>query len=80
MSGLLASLRRHRVVLAVGFDLVAWLAAFAVFAWLRLDTDAAVVPWGWVVGMALATAALSIAWDCPSACTRGVRSTAASPR
>jgi FlaA1/EpsC-like NDP-sugar epimerase len=63
--GLLASLRRHRVVLAVGFDVLAWLTSFSVFAWLRLDTDAAVVPWGWVVGMALATAALSIALGLP---------------
>jgi FlaA1/EpsC-like NDP-sugar epimerase len=56
VSDLVARLRHHRLPLAVGFDVGAWLFSYAAFAWLRLDTDSANVPWGEVIVVAAVTA------------------------
>ena len=38
-------LRRHRAPLVIGYDVVVWIAAYFVFAWLRFDTVSDRVPW-----------------------------------
>lgn len=41
VTDMVALLRRYRLPLVVGFDVVAWLTAYVVFAWLRFDAVAA---------------------------------------
>lgn len=65
MSDLVARMRRHRLPLAVAFDVAAWLVAYAAFAWLRLDTATAEVPWVEVMVVAAVTAALYVAAAVP---------------
>ena len=51
-------LRRYRLPLVLGYDVAAWLAAYAAFAWLRFDSDADQVPWGEILAVGLGSAAL----------------------
>ena len=44
--------------MAVGFDCVAWLIGYAIFAWLRMDQVAIDVPWSETLSVAVATAGL----------------------
>ncbi|WP_395657325.1 polysaccharide biosynthesis protein [Nocardioides sp.] len=53
-------MRRHRALFAVLFDVGAWLIGYAVFAWLRLDSDATAVPWPEVMTVAVVTAAIYV--------------------
>jgi FlaA1/EpsC-like NDP-sugar epimerase len=62
---LVARMRRHRAPLAVSFDVAAWLLSYAVFAWLRLDSDASQVPWGEVMAIAAVTAVLYVVLAVP---------------
>ena len=57
VSDVVARMRRHRVAFAIAFDIGAWLIGYAVFAWLRLDSDASAVPWQEVMTVGVATAA-----------------------
>ena len=53
-------MRRFRLPLVVGWDVAAWVAAYAVFAWLRFDSDADQVPWTEVIAVALGSAGLFV--------------------
>jgi FlaA1/EpsC-like NDP-sugar epimerase len=61
MGDVVAALRRRRVVVVVAYDIMAWFAAFAVFAWLRYDGASALVPWGDVASLAAASVAVYLA-------------------
>ena len=61
MIALLPRLRRHRTVVAIGYDVMAWVSTYLLFAWLRFDTAAEDVPWLKVVAVGLGTAALYLA-------------------
>ncbi|GAA4379495.1 nucleoside-diphosphate sugar epimerase/dehydratase [Nocardioides caricicola] len=51
--------------MAIAFDVGAWLLAYVVFAWLRLDSDASAVPWSSVVAVAAINAGLYVALAIP---------------
>ena len=61
MDDLIPAIRRHRAVFAIGFDTAAWLLSFALFAWLRLDSEFSSVPWTWIGLVAAATVVVYIA-------------------
>ncbi len=61
MSDLVPRLRRHRALLAIGYDVLAWLAAYHLFAWLRFDTVAEDVPWLEITAVGLGTATFYVA-------------------
>jgi FlaA1/EpsC-like NDP-sugar epimerase len=58
VSDLVPRLRRHRALLSIGFDVMAWLVAYSLAAWLRFDAVAEDVPWLRVTAVALAAVAL----------------------
>jgi FlaA1/EpsC-like NDP-sugar epimerase len=60
VSDLVPRIRRRRAALAIGYDTLAWLVAYWVFAWLRFDTVLASVPWLEVTLVGFATAALYV--------------------
>lgn len=64
MSDFAPTLRRHRALLMIAGDSLAWLVSYAIFAVLRVDARVAEVPWVAVVVMALLTAGLhaAIGW------------------
>lgn len=65
VSDIVAQMRRQRAPIAIAFDVCAWLGTYAIFAWLRLDSDVASVPWRGVLAVAAATAALYVAVAAP---------------
>jgi FlaA1/EpsC-like NDP-sugar epimerase len=65
VSDRVARLQRERAPLAAGFDVLAWLGGYAVFAWLRLDTASYAVPWREVMAVAAITAGLYVAVAVP---------------
>ncbi len=65
VSDLVTQLRRRRAPIAIGFDVSAWLVAYAAFAWLRLDSDASRVPWSEVLAVAAVTATLYVVLSMP---------------
>ncbi len=77
MTDLVARMRRHRLPLAVAFDVSAWLFSYVAFAWLRLDTDSASVPWAEVVVVASVTAGIYVLLAVPFRLHQGRARTAA---
>ncbi|MGB0102224.1 MAG: polysaccharide biosynthesis protein, partial [Nocardioides sp.] len=51
--------------MAITFDVGAWLAGYAAFAWLRLEGNAVSVPWSEVMAVAVGTVAIYIAAAVP---------------
>ncbi|HEY0950277.1 polysaccharide biosynthesis protein, partial [Nocardioides sp.] len=51
--------------MAIAYDSFAWLFSYAAFAWLRLDADAASVPWSDVLAAAFSTAILYLVLAAP---------------
>lgn len=62
--------------MAIGFDVAAWLFSYAAFAWLRLDSDVAQVPWSEVIAVGAVTAALYVALAIPARLHQGRARTA----
>ncbi|GGO92536.1 dTDP-glucose 4,6-dehydratase [Nocardioides phosphati] len=60
-SALIFSLRRFRVAILLGFDVVALVGAYAAMSLLRYDAAASDVPWGWVFGLAGISVAFFVA-------------------
>ena len=58
MLNIIPGLRGRRTALVLAYDVSAWIASFAVFAWLRFDQVSTQVPWREVLLVALGTAAL----------------------
>ena len=61
MSNLVARVRHFRLVLSAGLDVLAWMVAYLVFAWLRFDTATVGVPWLEVTVVGAGTALLFLA-------------------
>ncbi len=55
MSDLVHRLRRHRRLLSLTIDVLAWWVSFAIFAWLRFDVAADDVPWLHVTAVGVLT-------------------------
>lgn len=56
MLNLMPVLRSYRALAMAAYDIGAWVACFALFAWLRMDQVTSVVPWREVLLVAAATA------------------------
>ncbi|MGZ4626638.1 MAG: polysaccharide biosynthesis protein [Kineosporiaceae bacterium] len=70
------SLRRHRLLLAVGYDALCWMAAFLVFAWLRFDANTGHVPWRDVTAFAAVTVLVYVVAGLPVRLHQGRANTA----
>lgn len=64
LSDLAHLLRRYRLMVVSVVDLTAWLVTFVIFAWLRYDVAASVVPWAAVclLGLGTGLAFMLVAW------------------
>ena len=61
MNELVPRLRRHRATLVICYDVLAWVSAYLVFAWLRFDAVNGEVPWISVTAITLVTVGLYLA-------------------